>query len=124
MEAFHQPIRDRVIRTGSNFVGAQKSGQGGEELRLKLPTLISGDAFWDTKARYPSPVECLGHCLSGHVNDWGGLWPTGEPVEASHQIVVAIGRWQRTYQVNVDMLEPTAGKHENSRLALGVARHF
>jgi hypothetical protein len=50
VEAFHESVGCGMIRGCSGNVNATEFGQGVEELRLKLTSLVGGDGLWATVA--------------------------------------------------------------------------
>jgi hypothetical protein len=58
-------------------------GQGVEELRLELPSLVGGDGLRATEARYPAGKEGACHSFGCDVRDGNGFWPAREAVDRS-----------------------------------------
>jgi hypothetical protein len=54
VEPFHEPVSRRVVGGCPRELNATKLGQGVEELRLKLTSLVGGEGLRATEAGYPA----------------------------------------------------------------------
>jgi hypothetical protein len=59
-------------------LGSTHPGQGVEELRLELTSLVRGDSLRATETGYPADNEGVCHGLGCDVRDWNCFWPARE----------------------------------------------
>jgi hypothetical protein len=64
-------------------------GQGVEELRLRLTSLVGSNGLRTTKAGYLTGQEDACHSVSCDVRDGDNFWPAGETVDCNEAVCVA-----------------------------------
>jgi hypothetical protein len=89
VEALHQTIGCWMVGGCPGELNSSHSGQGVEELRLELTSLVGGDGLRATEAGYPAGHEGACHSLSIDVRDGNCFWPARETVDRSKAVCVA-----------------------------------
>ena len=64
--------------------------------------------WWNSKPGNPTRHEGAGSCLSCGVAHEQSFRPTSKAVDAGQQIAESLRRWQRSYNVDVDMVKSGA----------------
>ena len=78
----------------------------------------------DTEPGDPSGDEGVGHGVCCYVSDGGSLGPTCEAIHAGEDVAVTCRGWQRTDEVDVNVLESLRDGREGARWRVSVARHL
>jgi hypothetical protein len=90
LEAFHESVSRGVVGGCSRDLNSKQSGQGLEKLRFELTSLVGGDGLWTTEAGYLALQQRACHGVACDVWDGHDFWPSGEAVDCSEAVCVAL----------------------------------
>jgi hypothetical protein len=89
VEAFHETVGCWMVGGFPGKLNSTHFGQGVEELRLQLTSLIGGDGLRATKAGYPAGKEGTCHGFGCDVWDGDGFWLSREAVDCSEAVCIS-----------------------------------
>lgn len=105
VEALYHPVCFWVVGAGPDPRGAEKLGDFCPEAGLELGSSVGGDEFGYSEAGDPAADEMPSHRDGVHGGQRNCLGPSGEAVDDSQEIGVAMGRRKWSDKVDVDVQE-------------------
>ena len=109
-----------MVGRGHGVLGPEEVAELLPEGAGELAAAVRDDALRDAVVLDPAGDEGVGTLRCGDALEWDGNQPAGEPVNDSEQVGMALGRRQRTDDVDVQGVELASRRGEGlvGRLAV------
>ena len=103
MKTFDHAVCFGIVRGCAYAFDAEAGAKVIENVRFELSALIGCDCVGCAIARNPMLENSICYGLSLHVGDWNGFGPSGETIDDGQQVTVAIGWWERSDKIGVNV---------------------
>lgn len=103
VESLDEPIDYGVVSGRPSSCASKKSGTLAKQLQFKLTSSIASNVFRNPEAAYSAGNESDSHRVCCDVEQWYGLWPMGETIDASEDVGITTTWRQRSHKINVNV---------------------
>ena len=124
MKSLYHPVGLGMIRGRGGEPDPEHSGHLGPKLGGELGSSVAGHLERDTETGHPVIQQRCAQGRGGGVGEGDGLRPSAEPVHDRQQVGAATGGGQGAHQVDVDVMEASAGHGDELYRAVDVAVDF
>ena len=124
MKPLYHPVGLGMIGGRGGEPDPEHSGHLGPKLGGELGSSVAGHLERDTETGHPVVQQRCAQGRGGGVGEGDGLRPSAEPVHDRQQVGAATGGGQGAHQVDVDVMEASAGHGDELYRAVDVAVDF
>src|SRR5678815_5378784 len=109
VEPFTNPVRDRVETGCMDLLRTKQAHQIFPKEGFENATLIRCDRERNSEPRDPMEQEGFSYRFGSGNRERDSFCPTSEPINTGEDISLAMRRWERSNNVDVDSLKPLPG---------------
>src|SRR5678815_4638340 len=124
VEPFTDPIRLRMEAGRMDLLRTKQAHQIFPEEGFENATLIRRNREKNAKPRDPMGQESFSNRFSSSNREWDSFRPTSEPINTGEDISLAMRRWERSNNVDVDSLKPLTRRQESAQGSFSMSLHF
>src|SRR5678815_6093917 len=124
VEPFTNPVRDRVETGCMDLLRTKQAHQIFPKEGFENGTLIRRDRERNAKPRDPMGQESFSNRFSCSNREWDSFCPTSEPINTGEDISLAMRRWERSNNVDVNSFKTLARGQEGAQGSFSVSLHL